>query len=39
VQGYNAQAVVTPEQIILAADVTCKANDVHQLSSNSKWLI
>jgi transposase len=32
VQGYNAQAVVTPEQIILAADVTCEANDVHQLS-------
>jgi hypothetical protein len=31
-QGYNAQAVVTPEQIILAADVTCEANDVHQLS-------
>src|SRR5215213_8251679 len=23
---------VTPEQIILAADVTCEANDVHQLS-------
>ena len=32
VQGYNAQAVVTPEQIILAADVTTEANDVHQLS-------
>lgn len=31
-QGYNAQAVVTPAQIILAADVTCEANDVHQLS-------
>jgi transposase len=31
VQGYNAQAVVTTEQIILAADVTCEANDVHQL--------
>ena len=31
VQGYNAQAVVTPEQIILAADVTTEANDVHQL--------
>jgi Transposase DDE domain len=31
-QGYNAQAAVTPEQIILAADVTCEANDVHQLS-------
>ena len=32
VQGYNAQAVVTPEQIILAADVTTEANDVHQLT-------
>src|SRR3954465_3311405 len=30
-QGYNAQAVVTPEQIILAADVTTEANDVQQL--------
>jgi transposase-like protein DUF772 len=32
VQGYNAQAVVTPDQIILAADVTTEANDVHQLT-------
>jgi transposase len=32
VQGYNAQAVVTAEQIILAADVTTEANDVHQLT-------
>ena len=31
VQGYNAQAVVTPDQIILVADVTTEANDVHQL--------
>jgi transposase len=31
VQGYNAQAVVTPDQIILAVDVTTEANDVHQL--------
>jgi hypothetical protein len=31
VQGYNAQAVVTPEQIILAAEVTTEANDVQQL--------
>ena len=30
-QGYNAQAVVTAGQIILAADVTNQANDVHQL--------
>jgi transposase len=30
-QGYNAQAVVTAGQIILAADVTHQANDVHQL--------
>jgi hypothetical protein len=28
VQGYNAPAVVTPDQIILAADVTTEANDV-----------
>jgi transposase len=32
VQGYNAQAVVTPDQIILAADVTTESNDVHQLT-------
>lgn len=31
-QGYNAQAVVTCGQIILAADVTNEANDVHQLA-------
>ena len=31
-QGYNAQAVVTTGQIILASDVTHEANDVHQLS-------
>jgi len=31
VQGYNAQAAVTQEQIIVAADVTQEANDVHQL--------
>jgi hypothetical protein len=31
VQGYNAQVVVTPQQIILASEVTTKANDVRQL--------
>jgi transposase len=30
-QGYNAQAVVSKGQIILAADVTQQANDVQQL--------
>lgn len=30
-QGYNAQAVVTEDQIILAPGVTSQANDVHQL--------
>lgn len=32
VQGYNAQAVVTEGQIILAPDVTNQANDVRQLA-------
>ena len=31
VQGYNAQAVVTEGQVILAAEVTQEANDAHQL--------
>lgn len=31
VQGYNAQAAVTREQVIVAAEVTQEANDVHQL--------
>ena len=31
IQGYNAQAVVTENQIILAADVTTQANDINQL--------
>jgi hypothetical protein len=30
VQGYNAQLVVTPRQIILASEVTTEANDVRQ---------
>ena len=31
VQGFNAQAVVSMDQLILAADVTQEANDVKQL--------
>lgn len=31
VQGYNGQAAVTEEQIIIAAEVTQEANDVQQL--------
>lgn len=31
VQGYNVQAMVTPQQIILATEVTTEANDVQQL--------
>lgn len=31
VQGYNAQAVATVDQIIVAADVTTEANDKRQL--------
>jgi transposase len=31
IQGYNAQAVVNRGQIIIAADMTQEANDVHQL--------
>ncbi len=31
VQGYNAQAAVTEEQIILAAEITQEENDVNQL--------
>jgi hypothetical protein len=31
VQGYNAQTVTTLEQVIVAAELTDEANDVHQL--------
>jgi transposase len=31
VQGYNAQAVTTLEQVIVAAELTDEANDIHQL--------
>jgi transposase len=31
VQGYNAQAVTTMQQVIVAAELTDEANDVHQL--------
>jgi len=31
VQGYNGQAVVTADQIIVAAELTNQANDVQQL--------
>jgi hypothetical protein len=31
VQGYTAQAVTTLEQVIVAAELTDEANDVHQL--------
>jgi len=31
VQGYNAQAVVTAEQVIVAAELTPQANDLQQL--------
>ncbi len=31
VQGYNSQAVVTKEQIIIAAEVTNQENDINQL--------
>ena len=31
VQGYNGQAVVTEEQIIVACEVTQQENDLHQL--------
>jgi Transposase DDE domain len=31
VQGFNAQAVTTLHQLVVAAQLTCEANDVHQL--------
>jgi transposase len=32
VQGYNAQAVTTMHQVIVAAELTDEANDIHQLA-------
>jgi transposase len=32
VQGYNAQAVTTLHQVIVAAELTDEANDIHQLA-------
>jgi len=31
IQGYNAQAVATENQIVIACDVVNEANDIHQL--------
>lgn len=43
VQGYNAQAVATEEQIIISAEVTQQENDIQQLTpmleSTSKSLV
>ena len=41
VQGYNAQAVVSEEQIIVAVGVTQEANDVQQLepTRSKPWRI
>jgi len=32
-QGYNAQVVASPEQVIVAADVTQQSNDSGQLAA------
>jgi hypothetical protein len=38
VQGYNVQAVVSEDQVILAVGVTQEANDVHQLVPMLEWV-
>ena len=39
VQGYNVQAVVSADQIIVAIEVTQEANDVHQLAPMLQTLL
>jgi transposase len=34
-QGYNAQAAATPEQIVVAAELTQQANDLQQLAPDA----
>jgi transposase len=39
VQGYNAQAVTTMHQLVVAAELTDEANDVHQLEPMLKAMV